>query len=382
MQRWITDGLIVGLVTVAVGGGVSVLLPRNTGVSLISSGLGAAVGSTILAKRQGRALAQLEEQLQDARALLLATQAEASVTQSDMSDLLKQLDQEQDPVSEAASLNQQPEEATTGTALLNEEVVDAINLQHQSDEIVITWLAAKKVSVEKHRIPDPHIDEIFNKQAIYLGNHLKDESQKPLLAPLLKQIKWAISQNRGVQYHLKNSTQLQTRIATQFCRSLHDDTLLSSYHYSKKIIHAAIQDRGDVRNFFNGEWFERFICYRISELLQNLRLPYSYLMNPIIKFPNGDSFELDLLFLVEGQPLLVECKTGGDFNTHLKKFSDHRKRLSISPERAFLVILDLEDFQTERLSQFWKFKVVNQDKLLSLIQAVVSQNREATSPES
>lgn len=248
----------------------------------------------------------------------------------------------------------------------------SIRLQHQSEEIIINWLSTKGIKVEDYRLSDPSVDEIFNKHAIFLGDNLKDANCQPLLAPLLKQIKWSISQNRGVQYHLKNSTQVQIRVLTQFCRDLRDDTLLSSYYYSKneKIIHAAVQDRKDIRSFFNGEWFERFVCHKIYELLQNLRLSYSCLLNPIIKFPNGDSFELDLLFLVEGKPLLVECKTGGDFSAHLKQFSDHRKRLSISSERAFLVLLDLEDSQTERLSQFWKFKVVNQNNLVSLIQGL------------
>lgn len=294
MQKWIADGLIVGLVTVAVGGGASVVLPKNSEASLVGSGLGAITSSTILAKRQRRVLAQLENQLQDVQALLLATQAEASVTQTDISDLLEQLDQEQETQLEEDLPIQQQNEAATGT-LSVKEIIDSIGLQDRSDEIVINWLSAKEIRLEDRRLPDPYVDEIFNKQAIFLGNNLNDESRKPLLAPLLKQIKWAISQNRGVQYNLKNSTQLQTRVLTQFCRNLRDDTLLSSYHYSKneKTIHAAIQDRGDVRSFFNGEWFERFICHKISELLQNLHLTYSHLINPVIKFPNGDSFELD-----------------------------------------------------------------------------------------
>ncbi|MEA5451851.1 hypothetical protein VB780_24965 [Leptolyngbya sp. CCNP1308] len=155
---------------------------------------------------------------------------------------------------------------------------------------------------------------------------------------------------------------------------MHDDTLFSSYRYSKddKTIHAVLQDRGDIRSFFNGGWFERYIHHKISELLQQSQLPYDCLANPVVKFSNGDSFELDLLFLISGEPLLIECKTGGDYNAHLKKFSDHRKRLSISPEKAFLVMLDLEDAKTERLSQFWKFQVVNQDRLIALIEKMIN----------
>jgi hypothetical protein len=372
MQKWITDGLIVGLVTVTIGGGASILSPKNTGVTVLGSGLGAVLSSTILAKRQSQALTCLKKQLQNAKTSSQITQSKASNPALATPTQLAPLNQKQEARFKEGSLIQQPEAATTNYHSSAEEL-DSIGSQRQSEELAIDWLSSKKISVENHRTLDLSVDEIFNKQAIYLGDNLKDENRNPLLAPFLKQIKWSISQNRGVQYHLKNLTQPQIKILTQFCQNLHDDTLLSSYRYLKdeKIIHAVIQDRGDVRSFFNGNWFERFVGHKIHELLQKLNLPYTHLNNPIIKFPNGNKFELDLLFLVEGHPLLIECKTGGDFNAHLKKFSDHQRRLSISPERAFLVILDLENSQTERLSPFWRFKVVNQDQLVPLIQTVV-----------
>jgi hypothetical protein len=370
MQKWLADGLMVGLVTVAIGAGAAIVLPQAPAATLAGSGLGAVASSTLLAKRQSRRLALLTHQLEESEALLLATQAQVSVTQADVSDLWQQLDQEQ--ASPAELTNQTTEDGTSEPEIDSQAPSSASSLQPHSPERVINWLATQKVSVEPPRNLED--DAIFNQHAIYLGHNLNDENRQPLLAPLLKQIKWAIAQNRGIQYPLKNSTQLKIRVSTQFCNSLYKDTLLASYFYSKdeKTIHAAIQDRGDVRDFFNGKWFERFICHRVCELLNSLELTYAFLMNPIIKFPNADRFELDLLFLVDQKPLLIECKTGGDFNAHLKKFSDHCKRLAIPPASAFLVILDLEDAQTERLSQFWKFKVVNQASLLPLIQARVS----------
>ncbi|QQE64895.1 hypothetical protein GFS31_15780 [Leptolyngbya sp. BL0902] len=373
MQKWIADGLIVGLTTIVVGGGTAIILPKNARATLMGSGLGAITSSMVLAKRRNQLLIELESQIQDVRSLQHLNQAEALAPQVSTPDYLEGLDSRDQVDWDGALPRQDQRKDGADSSSEDESVIASTNIRRQSDDLVIDWLLAREIKVENHRLLDQNVDEIFNRHAVFLGNHLKDENQQPLLSPLLKRIKWSISKNRGVQYHLKNSSQLQIKTSTQFCCNLRDDTLLSSYYYSKndKIIHAAIQDRGDVRRFFNGEWFERFIYYRMTELLSRLDLAHACLINPVIQFPNGDRFELDLLFLVGGEPLLVECKTGGDFNAHLRKFSDHLKRLSIPPERGFLVILDLEDAQIERLSQFWKFRVVNQDRFVPLLEELI-----------
>jgi hypothetical protein len=426
MQKWILEGLMIGMASIVIGGGISILMPENSKATLAGGTLGAISGSVVLSKRHRQVLAKtelrlksvqtelidnqaelsnsktniftlenklkltqsefltlqantfnsqaniltLESQLKLAQAELIATQTEASNAQDDVSILLEQLEPEptETKVNVVAFQSQHTEATFIIDAPLSES--EAVNGSKDKDA-AIAWFVAKKISIENQHQPTFQ-DAILNKNAIFLGEHLKDENHEPLLAPLLKQIRWAISQNRGVQYHFKKASQNQTRILTQFCRHLLDDTLLSSYRYIKnndqKIIHASIQDRADIRAFFDGIWFERFICHRVCSVLDNLDIHYSYVMNPMIKFMNGDRYELDLFFLIDEKPLLIECKTGGNFTSHIKKFGDHCKRLSLSPSSAYLVILDLEDAQSENLSQLWKFTVVNQDGLVNCFQ--------------
>ena len=365
MQRGLADGLVVGLLTMAVSGAVSTLFPDNPNAIVISSGLGAGASSTILAKRRNRFTAKSTQQLSDAQSSIDHPQLKQSVVQANWS-----LNPIKSIATDHKSLTKK--NLVTQESLLNKKNADSTSSESQGNQIINNWLSGHQIKLEDCRQSDSHTDDIFNRHAIFLGNNLQDENSAPLLAPLLKQFKWAISNSRNVQFHLKNSSQRQIQTMTRFCRNLYDDTLLSSYRYSNKIIHAVVQDRGDVRKFLTGEWFERFVHYKISERLQTLDLSYSHLMNPTIRFPNGDSFELDLLYLIEGQPLLVECKAGKDFKSHLKKFSDHRKNLSLLPERTFFVILDLEQSQSDKLSHFWKFKVINQDKLDSSIDDLLS----------
>ena len=426
MQKWILEGLMIGMASVVMGGGVSILMPENSKATLAGGTLGAIAGSAVLAKRHRQVLDKtelrlklihselisnqaeesnlrsnivalgnklkltqselltlqantsnsqahiltLESQLKLAQAELIDTQTEASNAQDDVSILLEQLEPE--PIEPKLNVMAFQSQHTEATFIIDAPSHESEAVNGSKDEdAAIAWFATKKISIENQHQPTFQ-DAILNKHAIFLGEHLKDENHEPLLAPLLKQIRWAISQNRGVQYHFKKASQNQTRILTQFCRHLLDDTLLSSYRYVKnndqKIIHAAIQDRADIRAFFDGIWFERFICHRVCSVLDSLGIHYSYLMNPIVKFTNGDRYELDLFFLVDEKPLLIECKTGGNFTAHIKKFGDHCKRLSLSFPSAYLVILDLEDAQSENLSQLWKFTVVNQDGLVDCLQ--------------
>lgn len=426
MQKWILEGLIIGMASVVIGGGISLLIPENSKATLAGGTLGAIAGSVVLSKRHRQVLAKtefrlklvqtelidnqaeltnsrtniftlenklqltqsellmlqantsnsqaniltLESQLKLAQAELIASQTEASNAQDDVSILLEQLEPEPtEPTVNVVAFQSQHTEATF--------IIDAPSNESEAgngskdEDAAIAWFATKKISIENQHQP-AFQDAILNKHAIFLGENLKDENHEPLLAPLLKQIRWAISQNRGVQYHFKKASQNQTRIITLFCRNLLDDSLFASYRYNKnndqKIIHAAVQDRADIRGFFDGVWFERFICHRVCIIFDNLGVQYSFLMNPIIKFANGDKYELDLFFVVDEKPLLIECKTGGNFTGHIKRFSERCKRLSLSPVNAYLVILDLEEAQAENLSQLWQFTVVNQDGLTKLIQ--------------
>ena len=365
MQRGLIDGLVVGLLTMAVGGGVSALFPNNPKAIMISSGLGAGASSTILAKRRNRFTAESTQQLSEAQPSAEHPQAKQSVVQANLSpNPIKPIVADHQSLTGKNLATQEP--------LLNEKNAESTTSEAQGNQIIKNWLSSRQIELEDYRQTDSPTDDIFDRHAIFLGNNLQDDNSAPLLAPLLKQLRWAISNSRNVQFHLKNSSQRQIQTATQFCRNLYNDTLLSSYRYSNKIIHAVVQDRGDVRRFLTGEWFERFVHYKISERLQSLELSYSHLMNPTVRFSNGDSFELDLFYLIKDQPLLVECKAGKDFKAHLKKFSDHQKKLSVSSERAFFVILDLEESQADKLSHFWKFKVVNQDRLSPSIDTLFS----------
>lgn len=339
MQKWVADGLIVGLATVVFGGATSALLPRNAIASVASSGLGAVSSSMVLARRRTRVLLESTNP-QETVFAQLPTFLEGHVSDSlERSDLSADLsDLEEDRTSSRSVLDSKLKAIPIESPSTEETAEEAENLQPLSgrlnEEVAINWLANRGISVMDRPEPDPHTEAIFNKHAIRLGDKYKDEDGQPQLSRLLGQIRWSIINERNLTCHLNKASQKQIGTITQFGKDLDRDTLFfSRYRYfpGDKVIRAVIRNRPDTRSFFTGGWFERFVEYKVSDLLQCSNLSYSCLMNRLIQFSNEDSFELDLFYVVEGNPLLIECKTGRDRDAY-QKFSDRRKRLSIPPE--------------------------------------------------
>jgi len=64
---------------------------------------------------------------------------------------------------------------------------------------------------------------------------------------------------------------------------------------------------------------------KLLEYFQEKQLPTSCVRNLIVKFPNEDSHELDVFFLVNNSiPVCIECKSG-EFRQHIDKYSNADK---------------------------------------------------------
>jgi hypothetical protein len=142
--------------------------------------------------------------------------------------------------------------------------------QDRAAATVIEWLASRKIHAESPVASDLGTDSIFNRQALFMGAGLDDSVQPPLLLPLLKCIKWSIANKKSIRYVIGDPTQRRIAAVTNLCTGLLNQSLLSSYRYDRrnKVIFAEIQDRKDVRSFFGGGWFERYVCLSLASLLR------------------------------------------------------------------------------------------------------------------
>jgi hypothetical protein len=238
------------------------------------------------------------------------------------------------------------------------------------------WLASRDITVKNHR-REQATDEIFDRLATFLGERFDS------IQTLHDQIRRNLSNGGNFTLNLSSSSQEEIANTTQLCTWLHEYAFLSSYNYNNtsKTLYAAPQRVGRVINFFNGGWFERFVTLKVSAMLAERGLDASHLANPQIVLPNGDNFELDLIFLVENEPLWLECKTG-NYQAYVTKYADVRPILGIPEARAILVILGISDDLASRLTDLYGITVANETTLLSRVaQALLPLKRSAGAAE-
>ena len=230
---------------------------------------------------------------------------------------------------------------------------------------IFDWLSSRNITVKKYKQQES-ADVVFDQLATFLGERFDS------LRHVHDRIRRNLSTGSNFTLNLSSRSQEEIADSTQFCTLLHKYAFLSSYRYNKnsKVIYATPQKDSKAINFFTGGWFERFVFLKVTSLLSQNKLKYVYLMNPQISLPNGDDFELDLLFLVENDPLWLECKTG-NYQSYIAKYSKVRSTLTIPKESSILIILGISDKLTSELTDLYDITVANQNNFLDKIAAAL-----------
>ncbi|MEO1069850.1 MAG: hypothetical protein AAFW95_12135, partial [Cyanobacteria bacterium J06638_6] len=176
-------------------------------------------------------------------------------------------------------------------------------------QTVIQWFNLRQIDVENYYEPDAKVDELLDGLSLYLGEHYAT----------LRQFHWRLrnSVGRRAYINLDEYSPREKSIHNQFLKKLRSCDYLSFGRViknkdSKDYILAAPYTRPDVQGFLDGGWFERFVYYKVVEFLNAEGIDYQYLRNLKITYQNSQNAELDLFFLIDGKPLLIECKAGKD----------------------------------------------------------------------
>jgi hypothetical protein len=391
MRKWVTNGLLVGAMTLIVGATVSLVMPGGGSGIALAGGTVGAIAAAFLSKRQdSQAKAEI---LQEVRRVAKAVdEIESQIIYNAELETMGNFRDQMQQMQNQIFLSQQSQQITSDTVIQLQQIITnlaetqtrLVNLptprttpkpsnftpnfpKLESSETsplpiarLLTWLSQRQVQVTTHRQPSG-VDIVFDRLALFLGDRYGS------LAPLLKKIKVSLQTGSRFRLSLADRTQVDITNCTQFCRMLKDDSFLAYYYYSPldKVIQAAPQR--SFTNFFNGDWFERFVYHKVCDLLTANNYQYECLINPDVVLANTNKFGLDLLFLVGQEPLWLECKTGQDYTAFLERYSNHRKALGINKERSFLVILDITESQTIDLTNLWDITVVNRDNFLTQI---------------
>ncbi|MEM9538247.1 MAG: hypothetical protein AAGA60_01910 [Cyanobacteria bacterium P01_E01_bin.42] len=337
MRERAIDGLWAAGVGLGVGIATSLLFPARVAL-LFGFSAGATVGASVLRVRT-------------------LVEREREKTQTQLDRLLEQLDPDYKTLEDAF-----PPQIETGKknhAKL--PIAPEIEIEEPECDRAIAWLKERNIEVKNYHKPAPE-DRVFNHVALLLGRKYN------LVKYLYLKIKRNHHENQSFSLNLSSHPPQEIGACTQFGKTLFERAFLKEYRYHRnnKTIYANTVKEGSIKRFFDGNWFERFIKLEIVEILAAQEINYQLLVNSQIILATGEDFELDMLFLIEGEPLWIECKTG-DYQAHIEKYSKFRETLGIGSDRALLVILDLKDELTESLTSLYGLRVLNQNNLLSFI---------------
>jgi hypothetical protein len=91
--------------------------------------------------------------------------------------------------------------------------------------------------------------------------------------------------------------------------------------------------------------------------------------------PNGDDFELDMLFETEGDVFWLEAKTG-DYRKHIEKYSKMSRIIGLDRSHTFMILADgaVTDGLARDLSNLFGMTVVRVEKFAEHLIKVLPLN--------
>lgn len=237
------------------------------------------------------------------------------------------------------------------------------------------FLNSRNIHIKTMPVEGPS-DTIIDSVAQFMGERYS------AIGPTLRKIKRAMATGATFSENLKNRSQIDVSSICQLGTRLHELAFLEAYHYRRSPhfqLNAKTTTLPRAQNFFSGQWLERFVLKTVQGLQcqlsakQGAEVPFQYLINPQISLSNGDDFELDLLFSLDGEVYWIEAKSG-DYQQHVSKYSNFARELGLSPSRAFMVLTDITEARCHELSSLFMMTVCNLDMLPGQLRAAFAES--------
>jgi hypothetical protein len=179
--------------------------------------------------------------------------------------------------------------------------------------------------------------------------------------------------------HLDRKTPEDARLILEFCRQLYDYSFVAKCFHLKqeKLVRLVLQSVPAIREFFNGDWLEWHVFMALLEAARQHRRRYSCARNLVITLQNGETYELDVFFLFDGnRPVCIECKSG-EFRQDIDRCLTVRKRLGIPREDFILCAVGLAADQAAGLSSMYELTFSTEQDLHRLLAQLFDAQREA-----
>ena len=271
------------------------------------------------------------------------------------------------------SLNPEPDAVSNKYRLHQDGEIDLHNTDVMGNSMqyqpIISWFERNNIQVT---VNAQALDTqgFYDEVAIEIGDNFE------VLQDVLDKIRKTQRNNyTSVVLNLSNHSQTQIKTITGFCKNLYEFSFVAKYFYNKneKRIHLNLQSVPNVVRFFNGEWLEWFVFMKLLKHFYESKGLFSCLRSFDIQFANEDKYEVDIFFLINSKiPVFIECKSG-DFRSFIDKYSKIRRRLDISKENFFLLVLGISDEQIAGLTKMYDITFVNEKSFISHITGLIAK---------
>ena len=247
---------------------------------------------------------------------------------------------------------------------------------HDGFEVLVKFLESRGIQVKAVPSEDA-ADDVINSLAEFLGKNYDS------LRDLLAQIKRNMQLGGNFTMSIKKYSQRDIANICQFCTRLYEIAFLEQYKYFRApqfIIRAKTTILPKAQNFFSGIWLERFVLSSVKNAVAlvsrelNRELHFSYLLNPKIVLPNGDDFELDLLFYVNDCFYWIEAKSGG-YQQHISKYSKISKILNLDYKHSIMVLTDIASEKSDALTSLFSMSVCSLQQLESSLVETIKDDQ-------
>jgi hypothetical protein len=232
----------------------------------------------------------------------------------------------------------------------------ASELQHQP---IHDWFKRKHIRVQ-FNTDGVDTTGFFDEVAVTLGRNL------PVLKDVVERLRFAQRQEHAsVIIRLDRKSEPEAREITAFCQQLYAFSFVAKrlHNRQENNIRLYVQTAPAIRRFFEGEWLEWYALIACLKYAKERKQRFSCARNINITMPGGESYELDVLLLIDGrQPIYIECKTG-EFREDIDKYLTLRKRLGLDSRNFIMCITGLGDEHAKGLTAMYGLTFANETGL-------------------
>lgn len=172
---------------------------------------------------------------------------------------------------------------------------------------------------------------------------------------------------------LKGKSAEDAKAIVEFCRQLYDCSFVAKCFHLKheQILRVVLQTAPAIREFFDGDWLEWYVLMEMLHAVRRHRRRYSCARNLVISLQNGESYELDVFFLLDGErPICIECKSG-EFRQDIDRCVSLRKRLGLDRESFVVCAVGLVPEQAQGLSSTYELAFTSERDLPARLERMV-----------